>query len=343
MLIKLGNILRNKNNLTLVLLFLALMLLAFGGGWFIKGKATKENACISSPLRLEDFKFVKPLLICDTNSEKDYPQLKPLADALGTIIQNGKNAKNVDTVSVYFQDFKTDGRIDINKDEEFHAASMEKVSIMLAFYRLAESDPNILSQIVKDELTNDGNFGQEIKPNDYAKTGETYTVEELIEKMIKYSDNNSKTLLLSLISPSLIEELYKDIGVPLQLNAQQPENFDYITTRDISYFFRILYNSTYLTNDLSEKAMTILSEVDYKKGLVAGVPEGVAVAHKFGLENIEAGGVIVERELHDCGVIYHPQNPYLLCIMTKSSSGISNIEDTIGNISAAVYQYENSR
>jgi hypothetical protein len=36
------------------------------------------------------------------------------------------------------------------------------------------------------------------------------------------------------------------------------------------------------------------------------------VAHKFG-ERIMGDSF----QLHDCGIVYYPDNPYLLCVMTK--------------------------
>ncbi|MHB8709527.1 MAG: serine hydrolase, partial [Desulfuromonadales bacterium] len=48
-------------------------------------------------------------------------------------------------------------------------------------------------------------------------------------------------------------------------------------------------------------------------GLTAGLPKSIEVAHKFG----ERGDLAGAMQLHDCGVIYHPDTPYLLCVMTR--------------------------
>jgi len=331
-----------KKKIAIIIGLLVLMFLVFMAGWLLKEKFSKQSY-VSSPLRLTDFKFARPLLVCDTNPNKANPELQSLEVKLKNLIDKEKKDKKVSTASVYMQDFKTDGRIDINKDEKFDSASMGKVSIALAFFRLAESDYSILSQRIKYNSGRDENFSQEIKPNDYAKIGETYTIQELIEKMLKYSDNNSTYMLLSFLEPGKLQELYQDLQVPGQMDPQKPGGYDYMTTRDVSYFFRVLYNSTYLMNDLSEKILEILTETDYKNGLVAGVPEGIVVAHKFGLTSLESNGNIVERELHDCGIIYHPDNPYLLCVMTKSSSTVPDIESAIKDISSMVYQYANKK
>ena len=41
-------------------------------------------------------------------------------------------------------------------------------------------------------------------------------------------------------------------------------------------------------------------------------------------------------ELHDCGIVYHPQNPYIICIMTKGGD-INSEKLQIQKISKAVY------
>jgi hypothetical protein len=116
---------------------------------------------------------------------------------------------------------------------------------------------------------------------------------------------------------------------------------DYMTAKDFSYFLRVLYNSTYLKKDLSEKALELLNTVDFKDGLVAGVPNNITVAHKFGIKGDFANNdknQVVNRELHDCGIVYHNQRPYLVCIMTKGNSSLQDSESVLKNISSMIYQ-----
>ncbi len=322
-------------------LFFLLIILAFSVGWFSeKIRLAKTNQPMA--LRVNSYNYIKPLLICNTSINANYSDLKPLNTILNQTIQSEKQVGHVSEVSVYFQDFNSDERLDINKDEKFHPASLGKVSIMLGIYRLAEEDPNIFDKKIKNIATVDANVSQEIKPRDFARQGNEYTVQELIEKMIKYSDNNSLEMLVSVIKPTVFQQVYQDLQLTIPYDPQAPQNFDFITTRDISYFFRVLYNSSYLTDEYSEKAMELLAQVDYKNGLVAGVPNTINVAHKFGLDT-EASGNTTIRELHDCGIVYHPKNPYMLCVMTKSNAPIPNIETTIKNISADVWNFENKR
>ena len=72
----------------------------------------------------------------------------------------------------------------------------------------------------------------------------------------------------------------------------------------------------------------------FKDGLLAGVPRDVTVAHKFGSRRI---GESEKVQLHDCGIVYAPERPYILCVMTQGSD-FTKLAGVIKSISANVYQ-----
>ncbi|KKQ95461.1 MAG: Beta-lactamase class A-like protein, partial [candidate division CPR2 bacterium GW2011_GWC2_39_10] len=172
-------------------------------------------------------------------------------------------------------------------------------------------------------------------PAQTVKSGETHKVIDLIERMIKFSDNNAAYALINNIDRAKIDQTSKDLKVAYP----RQEVIDYITVNDFSYFLRVLYNATYLRSDLSERALELLGGIDFKDGLVAGVPSGITVAHKFGLQTgYNSVGIVEKRELHDCGIIYNEKSPYVLCIMTKSGDSFEGAKSTIKSISALVWE-----
>lgn len=52
-----------------------------------------------------------------------------------------------------------------------------------------------------------------------------------------------------------------------------------------------------------------------------------------------ASGVV---ELHDCGIIYYPNNPYVLCVMTRGDS-MEELKKIISTISLMTYKEVDSR
>ena len=107
-----------------------------------------------------------------------------------------------------------------------------------------------------------------------------------------------------------------------------------LTVQEYSRFFRVLFNASYLNSQLSEKALGYLAETDFKDGLLLAVPSLVQVAHKFGEYS---DGEEYSKQLHECGIVYYPDHPYLLCIMTKGSS-FEDTDKTISDISKTVFQ-----
>ena len=165
-----------------------------------------------------------------------------------------------------------------------------------------------------------------------------YTVSELLSHLIIYSDNNAASLLVNNFDPNALGDIFTDLNLG---SSSYDTTGDSVTPKQLSLMFRVLYNGTYLTADWSEKALELLSQVNYKQGLVAGVPAGITVAHKFGERELvdSVTGQVTNDELHDCGIIYYPGSPYLLCVMTKGNNGsLQQLQTAIAGISATVYQ-----
>jgi hypothetical protein len=83
-----------------------------------------------------------------------------------------------------------------------------------------------------------------------------------------------------------------------------------------------------------------MSEATYNQGLVAGVPKNIAVAQKFGEALDSSNPNSPEINLSNCGIIYHPTHPYILCVMTKGKD-INALTQTIASISSVVWSQVN--
>lgn len=298
-------------------------------GWYINGKINIKNAWSEiRPIRDRDqqYHLINPLLAYDTPSSADFWNLRE------KIEQQIRNSQP-DTISVYFRDLKTSRWLDINGNETYSPASLLKVPVLIAYLKLAETEPKILEKKIIYNGAEDLNQAEKIKPKQQLQASKQYTVSELISYMMLYSDNNALSLLTSAVDKQFLKEVFDDLGIVYPDNNQA----DLMTAKDYSLFFRILYNSTYLNRDLSESALDLLARTDYRAALVAGMPENIQVSHKFGEREISnENGVLVASELHDCGIVYYPDRPYLLCIMTKGSS-LESLQNSIKEISRIVY------
>jgi beta-lactamase class A len=133
--------------------------------------------------------------------------------------------------------------------------------------------------------------------------------------------------------------VFDDLGINMP-EIYNPENV--MPVRDYASFFRILYNASYLNRDMSEQALKLLSTVEYKNGLSGGIPQTVPLSHKFGERESLTDDKKVIRQLHDCGIVYHPKRPYLICVMTKGEN-FSDLSKAIIGISKLVYEQIDAR
>lgn len=276
---------------------------------------------------------ISPLLLC-SDVKENYFNTK-LTKRISSYINSLIDGEQVRDISVYYRDLTNGSWTGVNQDDEYAPASLMKVPVMIAIYKKAEMNPEILSKQLYYDGTVDSNKEEVIKPQKSIMPGKSYSVAELVMYMIDYSDNNAAILLLKLISSKEFSNIYNDLGIPQP--PQAGGTVDYLSARLYARFFRVLYNATYLNQEYSLKAMDLLSVPDFPEGISAGVPKGVEVANKFGERTIfKPNGDVDYRELHDCGIVYDDAGPYLLCIMTKGKD-FATLKNAMKTISSLVY------
>jgi beta-lactamase class A len=311
-------------------------LICFSAGWVIKGLISPSTPP-QQALRLNGYQFIDPLLVCNVNNTTNASQEDTsLSTNIASIINTQEQEGNISKASVYFTNLSNGEWANVNRGEMYYPSSLGKIPIMMAYYELAESSSSILDQEITYSGGQNLNDSQDIPPAQAIAPGQTYTVEQLIEYMIEDSDNNATQLLYNNIDKNTLQNVYGDLGIPINDDATLA-NLDFITPQQIGLLFRVLYNSTYLSRDYSEKALELMSHSSFTQGIIAGVPSSTVVAHKLGLVGIQTNGATTGHELHDCGIVY-ANDPYLLCVMTRGSSPLTTMENIIANISQAAYQ-----
>lgn len=322
--------LSKKNHLFLIPILVLLIV-----GVFILGRYSNSLSIgkYTESRNQGDYKFINPLLECESANFSQNAALEALRTQLNKKVDQLENSHQLSFASIYIRDLNNGPWLGINEKENFSPASLVKVPLMMAYFKYAEKNPEILKESILIDNSILGG-GQSILPEVTLTPNQSYTVEELINRMIIYSDNQAYEILERHIDNKLIVKTYTDLGIDISQAYNDP-NGNIISVKYYAAFFRILFNASYLDKDMSEKALSLLSQVKYTDGLIKGVNNpNIVISHKFGERTYEDTG---EKQLHDCGIIYIPQKPYLVCIMTRGDD-FSKLSSSIIDISKLIYQ-----
>ena len=277
-------------------------------------------------------KFINPLLDCEGNFGEIGPSF---VEGLKNKTEELRNTPGITSLSVYFRQLNDGRRIGINEYEQYIPASLLKVPLMIATYRFLELHPEKINVRYPFDDKIPAAYPNRIPGSKGLIKGNLYTLQELINYMIIYSDNNAASILQSAIDPSVLKHVFNDLGLK---SVEEVPGIYGISAVGYATFLRILFNATYLNRTHSAQALEIMSKVEYKNALVAGLPPNTTISHKFGERESDVG-----RQLHDCGIIYRNGaiGDYLLCIMVKGDT-YPKMEKIIAEISKYVYDNSSS-
>ncbi len=318
----------------IIILSIISLFIGFSAGFFINNFSEFCNET--------EYPFINLNLRCKDKlvvSKGSYIELK---NKLEHFIEERKKGNIITDISIYFRDLQNGPTLDINEHINFAPASLLKLPLLVAYFYLAEETPSLLDEKIYFDFPRDA-YKQIIEPQEWIVPDTTYTVGELLTRMMKYSDNQAYLLLwehLNEISSerSIFGDTMKELGIVDPSDPVNSTNGN-ITVKSYASIFVQLYHVSFLrSKKMSNKALAVMTDVDFSQGLEAGVPKDIIVAHKFG----ERQTIDNKKQFHDCGVIYYPQNPYLLCIMTRGDD-FNKLIETVEVISKFVYEEFNSR
>lgn len=334
-----SSLLAIKVNLFQLVILLALtgVLVYFGTRYTLEKKAdllasysnspvSSDSGCKYDVKRVQGYKYIKPILFVDQECEGSTLQF--IKSDLINYIDECKSKGEINSVAVYLKDYQSNDYFSINGHEKFMPASLMKVPFLITFLKMSEKNPGLL----QEKYTFNKDFSKTKTPEVLAKSieqGKSYTVEELLQYMIQYSDNNATYLLSEHIDNAMLNAVFTDFG----LQAPQLGSVNlFMSAEEYSRFMRSLVNGTYLTKANSEKAIALLTTSVFDKGIQHDLPKDISIAHKFGESGNEN-----EMQLHESGIVYLENKPYLITVMTKGSNK-THLEQVIQRISSKVYQ-----
>jgi beta-lactamase class A len=291
------------------------------------------DAVQNTRLTSDSYKLIAPLIGTESPSALEIGRLESIHSSLQAYADQHKD--EVDSYSLYYRDLYSSQWFGINEDESYIPASLLKIALAISFLKQEEESPVLAKteKVYTQQIADINKSVKYLEPTALV-VGQSYSTDELLKKMMVDSDNGAKDLIFSLLDKGYFYDLFRLIGAK---EPSDPSKYT-ISAKEYAFFLRLLYNSTYLSEENSEKLLDIMAQSTFKDGLVAGVPADITVAHKYGTYTFaDAQGNRTGVELHDCGIIYRDLHPYLLCMMTKGTNA-DKLASFVAGMSKTAYQ-----
>jgi beta-lactamase class A len=238
------------------------------------------------------------------------------------------------TVGISIQNLATGETLSIRGEEKFPSASLIKVSVLVALLdevrrgTIRLDDPLVM--IARDRVGGSGVL-------QHFNGGLRLTVEDAARLMIIISDNTATNLLLDKVPMRTVWAKMDSLGLPAtrihsktflrSTSVAMDSSVRYglgVTTPDETVrLFALLHQGRAVSPALDSLALSILRQnEDYNK-LVRWLPDGASAAHKTG---------DVDQSRNDCGILYGPDAPVAVCVMTRENRDTSYAPDNPANL-----------
>jgi len=295
--------------------------------FFVINTPIDKKSVLISHDNLNKYEFTNPILDCEFEFENSSLILGDLDKEINKL----QKKYDLDSTSFYYRELNNGVWLGFNEKEYFSPASMLKVPILISFLKNTEQNPDLLNKkIVVGEKDFVNNVSANFVADNLLVKDKEYSLLQVAEHLIQKSDNTAISILYNNTAESYGEDIFKSIGINLKETADDTQ----IKVKEQASLFRVLFNASYLNREMSELALSILSKSEFKNDMTARLPKNIKVAHKFGERKI--AGNKNNIQLHDCGIVYYPDHPYIFCVMTRGSD-FNSQSRFIGDLSKFVF------
>ncbi len=283
------------------------------------------------------FKYLRTSM--EAKNAKGQPvskELKPFQYKVNALIEGKLKQEEATAVSVYFLDLNNGNWFGINEHDQFSPKSLLKIPLMIAYFKWAETNPLVLRKTFTYANTGEGEVEGHDRPVKKLEPGHTYTVNDLIYRMIVNDDAEAYALLNAHLPAGRLEKIFRDLSV--EYNPDKRE--ESMSLNAFAAFYRVLFNASYLSEEMSEKALRYLSKSTFRDGMAAGIPPNIELASKHGERTILTTAGDEEKKLiqvHEFGIVYHPNRPFLLGIIVRGED-FDQLVKTIRDITRIAYE-----
>jgi len=269
----------------------------------------------------DPYPFLSPRIFSD-NQNDILINFIPLRNKL-----NEYMSKKGNSYGLYFEYLPSGNSIGINEKKEFVFASLLKVPLVMGVYHQIELGKIYPTQVLTIRKENiDQYFGDLWKRG----IGTQITLIDAIRLTLTKSDNTAKSLLYYAVPAGTIEDVFDSLDIPKSINSNQTV----VTPKNYSSILKSLYLSSYDNVKNSNEILNFMTQSSFNDKIVAGIPDNIKVAHKIG---VYEPNDIYKSIYTDCGIVYVPKRPYIICAMAQSDEASAKI--FMADVSKMIYDY----
>ena len=233
--------------------------------------------------------------------------------------------------AVYVWEYENGKYLDINADEQFSAASIIKLPVLVRLFKSVEANQTTIfdEMVLTDYYKAPGSGSLQ-----YMKTGGKYSLDALAKTMIQDSDNSSTNMIMAKIGGmDDINIGLRDWGISkTYVRTWLPDmsGTNKTTANDLAKILYNLDNPGFLNINSREYIIDYMSHVKNNKLIAAGLGEGALFVHKTG---------DIGKMLGDAGIVYAPNGKkYIIVILANRPYNAPQGKDFIVKASSLIYK-----
>lgn len=264
-------------------------------------------------------------------------------EAAEVAVQKRISASSAD-VAVYFKTLDQKAVWSVRPDDAFHAASTMKVPVMIElFHQVKQGNLKLTDRIVVENEFHSMIDGSPYKlsPDDdseadlYKAEGQSRPLSDLCELMITASSNFATNLLIEKLGVENIRATMHALGadgVVVLRGVEDGKAFgkglnNTTTARGLGTVLEAIALGKAVDAASSQDMIAILRRQKFNEGIPAGLPAGIAVAHKTGE---------ITKIHHDAAIVF-ARRPYVLVILVRGLADIKQSAALMKDISHELY------
>jgi len=241
---------------------------------------------------------------------------------------------SVGTAGIYIKSLNTGASAADGEDIVLPTASLFKLPILIELLRQQSLGMSDMSTVVhlQQRHWSDGSGVLQ------SQIGKDFQVHELVDYMIRISDNVAALALLDLVGTD-------NVNLTLQANGLEktrlrigdssrdwggPAGVNTTTAREMGLLLEKLATGKILNERFTREAIRLLSTEQQVSWLPALLPPGVRVAHKSG----ELPGM-----RHDAGIIYGARSQFVAVVLTADLGNLDEAAQSIARVAKVAYDY----